>query len=45
MVTNVKKNQHNLKLIRRFEEDIWGILALKNKPSKVLDYILSLIHI
>lgn len=39
MVINVKKNQHNLKLIRRFEEDIWGILALKNKPSKVLNYI------
>lgn len=39
MITNVKKSQHNLKLIRRFEEDIWGVLALKNKPSKVLNYI------
>lgn len=39
MVTNVKKQQHGLKIIRRFEEDIWGVLATKNKPSKVLNYI------
>ena len=39
MVTNIKRAQHNLKIIRRFEEDIWGILAIKNKPSKVLNYL------
>ena len=39
MFTNVKKAQHNLKIIRRFEEDIWGVLAVKNKPSKILNYI------
>ncbi len=39
MVTNLKKQQHGLKIIRRFEEDIWGVLATKNKPSHVLNYI------
>ena len=39
MLTNIKKKQHSLKLIRRFEEDIWGKLATKNKPSHVLNYI------
>lgn len=39
MLTNIKRNQHNLKLIRRFEEDIWGKLAVRNKPSQVLNYI------
>jgi len=39
MKINKKKTQHNLKILRRFQEDIWGILGLKNKPNKVLDYI------
>ena len=39
MLTNIKRNQHNFKLIRRFEEDIWGRLAVRNKPSQVLNYI------
>jgi len=39
MVISVKKSQHNLKLIRRFQEDIWGTLALSNKPSQVLNYL------
>jgi len=39
MVTNMKKSQHNLKILRRFEEDIWGTLAVRNKPSNVLNYI------
>ena len=34
-----KKRDHSLKIIRRFEEDIWGVLAIKNKPSNVLNYI------
>lgn len=39
MIVSVKKGQHHLKLIRRFQEDIWGTLALKNKPSQVLNYL------
>lgn len=39
MITNIKKSQHNLKLIRRFQEDIWGTLSLRNKPSQVLNYL------
>jgi small subunit ribosomal protein S4 len=39
MSNNVKKSQHNLKITRRFEEDIWGVLATKNRPSNVLNYI------
>lgn len=31
--------KHSLKIIRRFEEDIWGVLALKKKPTRVLNYI------
>lgn len=39
MLLNVKKGQHNLKIIRRFEEDIWGVLATKDKPSQVLNFV------
>ena len=39
MLLNVKKVQHNLKIIRRFEEDIWGVLATKNKPTQVLNFV------
>ena len=39
MSCKTKKRDHSLKLIRRFEEDIWGILAVKDKPSNVLNYI------
>ncbi len=39
MLLTLKKGQHNLKIIRRFAEDIWGVLALKNKPTKVLNYL------
>ncbi len=39
MSINIKKGQHSLGILRRFQEDIFGILGLKNKPSKVLDYI------
>lgn len=38
----VKNNQHNFKIIRRFNEDIWGSLALLEKPSKVLNYAFNL---
>jgi small subunit ribosomal protein S4 len=39
MLIKMKKNQHSLKVIRRFEEDIWGVLSIKNKPSNILNYI------
>lgn len=39
MGPSLKKSQHGLKVIRRFQEDIWGILAIKNKPSSVLNFI------
>lgn len=39
MLKNAKSSQHNLKVIRRFEEDIWGILATATKPSRVLNYL------
>ena len=39
MLTNIKKNKHNLKIIRRFDEDIWATLAVKTGPSQVLNYI------
>lgn len=35
----MKKSQHGLKVIRRFEEDIWGVLSTRDKPSSVLNYI------
>lgn len=39
MAFNTKKRDHSLKIIRRFEEDIWGVLATQDKPSNVLNYI------
>jgi ribosomal protein S4 len=39
MKINKKVGQHNLKLLRRFQEDITGSLGLRNKPSNVLDYV------
>lgn len=38
-IINVKKSQHGLKQIRRFQEDIWGRLATFKKPSSVLNFI------
>lgn len=38
MYLSVKNSQHNFKTIRRFNEDIWGELALLEKPSQVLNY-------
>lgn len=38
MYLTVKNSQHNFKIIRRFNEDIWGELALLEKPSRVLNY-------
>lgn len=29
----IQRNKHNLKIIRRFEEDIWGVLAVKQLYS------------
>lgn len=39
MRTNVKKNQHSLKIVRRFDEDIWGRLAFAIKPTRALNYV------
>jgi ribosomal protein S4 len=39
MVVNKKKSQHNLKILRRFREDISGLLGLSDKPSNVLNHI------
>ncbi len=38
MYLSVKNSKNNLKLIRRFNEDLWGKLALLEKPNKVLNY-------
>ena len=45
MSNNKKKSQHNLKMIRRFDEDIWAELALSAAPSKTLDYIFEIYKI
>lgn len=42
MYKNIKRSQHSLKLIKRFEEDIWGRLALINKPTKILDSLFEI---
>ena len=42
MYKNIKKSQHSLKIIKRFDEDIWGRLALINKPTRVLDSIFQI---
>ena len=34
-----KKSQHNLKVIKRFGEDLWGVLAIKDKPSRAINYV------
>lgn len=39
MSINSKKSQHSLKIIRRFEEDIWGVLGVRKKPNNVLNFI------
>ena len=39
MNKNSKKSRHGFKIIRRFNEDIWAVLALTNKPSQVLNYV------
>lgn len=37
MYKNIKRGQHSLKLIKRFDEDIFGRLAQIDKPTKILD--------
>lgn len=39
MSANIKKHQHSLKIIRRFDEDIWGTLSLRDKPGSVLNHV------
>lgn len=39
MYKSIKKSQHCLKIIKRFDEDIWGRLATINKSTKILSYI------
>lgn len=40
-ITNKKKMQHGLKIIKRFDEDIWGRLSLIKKPQKILNYLFN----
>ncbi len=37
MYKNIKISQHSLKLIKRFDEDIFGRLAKIDKPTKILE--------
>ena len=41
MSTNKKKMQHSLKIVKRFDEDIWGRLSLVKKPKKILNYLFN----
>ena len=39
MLTNVKKQKHDFKLVRRFQEDLWGRYAISNKSKQVLSFV------
>lgn len=39
MLSTIKRNQHNCKVARRFQEDIWGRFPLNNKATQVLKHI------
>lgn len=42
MSTNKKKLQHSLKIVKRFDEDIWGRISLIQKPKKILNYLFNI---
>ena len=37
--TSEAQKQHGLKIVRRFEEDIWGVLATSKKSNNVLNFV------
>lgn len=39
MLVSIRRKQHNCKVVRRFQEDIWGRFSLNTKAIKVLKYI------
>lgn len=39
MLTNIKKQKHDFKMVRRFQEDLWGRYAITNKSRQVLDFV------
>lgn len=39
MVSSKKRQQHSLKILRRFDEDIFGRLAVARKATRVLNYL------
>lgn len=39
MLASVKKQMHNFKLVRRFQEDLWGRYAIGNKSTQVLNFV------
>jgi ribosomal protein S4 len=39
MVVNIRRSQHNCKVVRRFQEDIWGRFTINNKATQVLKFI------
>lgn len=39
MLTNVKKQKHDFKLVRRFQEDLWGRYVIGNKSRQVLNFL------
>lgn len=39
MIVRKKRNQHSLSILKRFDEDIFGRLALVHKSTRVLNYL------
>jgi len=39
MLSTIRRDQHNCKIIRRFQEDIWGRFPLKVKSKQVIKYL------
>lgn len=39
MLVSVKKQMHNFKMVRRFQEDLWGRYAISNKSKQVLNFV------
>jgi len=39
MVVNIRRSQHNCKVVRRFREDIWGRFTINNKATQVLKFL------
>ena len=39
---NLSRNQHGLKMLRRFKEDIFGNLALVEKPLRLVNYLYAI---